>query len=241
MLPLVINNNPNRLVQVSMTGSVGVGGRNARPDVILIQTLLNAIPSIEGGPQTKLAIDGLSGPLTAAAIRRYQQARTTVVDGRVDAGGSTIKSLVTVLNDRNALPRGLPNLGPPSPEIVRALTGGGSAMAYSQADQESGKMAFPVASGHKAKGSSGGSGLISTYTGPTGWKFKTSSGFDFSVAIGGAIVANIFMTHDIEPGRVYRFTFLGLGVGLSNLPVGFDISLQKLPSHKVLDFIRSTH
>lgn len=33
MLPLVINNNPSRLVQVTMNGPVGTGGVNARNDV----------------------------------------------------------------------------------------------------------------------------------------------------------------------------------------------------------------
>lgn len=44
-----------------------------------------------------------------------------MVDGRVDAYGPTIKTLVTLLNDRNALPQGLPNLGRPKPEVARAL------------------------------------------------------------------------------------------------------------------------
>ena len=114
MLPLVINNNPSRLVQVAMSGPVGVGGNNAKNDVLLVQSLLNAVPSNEGGPLIKLKADGIAGPLTVAAIRKYQQARTHIVDGRVDVHGATIKSLVMTLNDRGALPRGLSNLGPPS-------------------------------------------------------------------------------------------------------------------------------
>jgi peptidoglycan hydrolase-like protein with peptidoglycan-binding domain len=109
MLPLVINNNLDRLVQVSMSGAAGLGGRNAIDDVILIQSLLNAISPGEGGPQPKLKVDGIAGPLTIGAIRRYQKARTHIVDGRVDPHGPTIKSLVTTLNDRGALPAGLPN------------------------------------------------------------------------------------------------------------------------------------
>src|SRR5262245_53261707 len=64
-----------------------------------------------GAPEGKLVVDGLVGPRTIEAIRRYQQAHTKVADGRVDVGSPTIKALVRALNARNILPGSLPNLG----------------------------------------------------------------------------------------------------------------------------------
>lgn len=153
MLPLVVNSNPARLVQVTMTGPVGTGGTGAKDDTVLVQSLLNAIPSGEGGPQTRLKVDGIVGPVTVAAIRRYQQACAYPVDGRVDVLGPTIKSLVTTLNNRNALPAGLPNIGPPSEGVVRALAGRGLAPSVmSRADRDN---AGAVGQVHKAKSLSG--------------------------------------------------------------------------------------
>lgn len=232
MLPLIINNNPGRLVQVAMSGPVGSGGTNAKNDVVLVQSLLNAIPSIEGGPPTKLKVDGIVGPLTLAAIRRYQQARTHTIDGRVDVRGPTIKSLVMTLNDRGALPPGLPNVGQPSQGVVHALTGvGGPPLLMSRADRQPSSGPAMKAKSGVTLGNKESFGLAtSSYTGPTGWKFVTSSGTGISVWIIGVSVINIVMKHDIEPGLTYQFSFMGTGVGLSALPVGLDWSASTMPS-----------
>ena len=92
MLPFIFNDNPLRLVQLAMSGAVGVGGRNVPTDTKLVQQLLNAVPAGQGGPETKLAADGLVGPKTIAAIKRYQKANTHICDGRVDVGGPTIRA-----------------------------------------------------------------------------------------------------------------------------------------------------
>ncbi len=89
--------------------AVGVGGRNLRKDVLLVQFLLVAIqrkPEVSAGRVRDyskdsrgrliaLAIDGLCGPQTIAAIRRYQELydieeddptsiSAMIHDGRVD-------------------------------------------------------------------------------------------------------------------------------------------------------------
>ena len=79
---MLLNDNPERLIQLNIKGSVGSGAQNKRDDVVLVQSLLNLVSPAEGGPQTKLAVDGISGPVTAAAISRYQKAHGLVSDGR---------------------------------------------------------------------------------------------------------------------------------------------------------------
>ena len=65
-----------------LTGSVGRGGRNAPKDVSAVQTALG-IPA-----------DGQCGPQTIGAIEAYQRShRLPKVDGRVDPGGATERSM----------------------------------------------------------------------------------------------------------------------------------------------------
>lgn len=76
--------------------SVGVGGANQPVDVMTVQYLLNCVPAVQGGPPEELAVDGLVGPKTVAAIRRFQGAQFGWGDGRVDAekaGGRTLPVL----------------------------------------------------------------------------------------------------------------------------------------------------
>jgi peptidoglycan hydrolase-like protein with peptidoglycan-binding domain len=76
----------------SITGSVGRGGNNRPDDVRLIQDLLNnsAYP-----PVPALAVDGLMGPRTIAAIENFQKSAVKMAnpDGRVDPGGKTFNAL----------------------------------------------------------------------------------------------------------------------------------------------------
>ena len=93
----------------SIDASVGRGGINQPSDVRLVQSLLNRFLT----PQAeKLHIDGSIGPKTIAAIKEFQFA---VVgnhhpDGRVDAGGKTLRYLSDtakihkVLTTRTRLP-----------------------------------------------------------------------------------------------------------------------------------------
>jgi peptidoglycan hydrolase-like protein with peptidoglycan-binding domain len=74
--------------------SVGFGGRNNTVDVMTAQYLLNCVPAARGGPSCELVIDGISGPLTMGAIRKFQSAALGRADGRIDPGGGTIRALL---------------------------------------------------------------------------------------------------------------------------------------------------
>lgn len=80
---------------MSITASVGLGGKNAAPDTRLVQALLNPHAGTLGFDL--LEVDGDCGPLTRGAIRRYQQVvmKLASPDSRVDPGGKTFQSLVT--------------------------------------------------------------------------------------------------------------------------------------------------
>lgn len=78
----------------SISGSVGKGGKNRPEDVIVVQYLLNCVPSKQGGPAQELILDGLSGPKTCAAIQRFQSAALGFADSRVDPGGQTFTALL---------------------------------------------------------------------------------------------------------------------------------------------------
>jgi peptidoglycan hydrolase-like protein with peptidoglycan-binding domain len=71
--------------------SVGEGGRNNRQDVGIVQFLLNVVRRRDGA--VPLAIDGIVGPKTLAAIREFQEGNSLIVDGRVDPDNATIRLL----------------------------------------------------------------------------------------------------------------------------------------------------
>lgn len=76
---------------VVIIGSVGAGGKNNTTDVMAIQTLLNKwiTPPI---PVTGTCT-GLPDDATVKAIISFQSKFTSSPDGRVDAGGGTLKRL----------------------------------------------------------------------------------------------------------------------------------------------------
>ena len=76
-------------LQIIIGRSVGFGGANQKADVQLIQKLLNAVPSAKGGPMPTLDLDGLCGPVTCGAIKRFQSQNTGSADGRIDPGQKT--------------------------------------------------------------------------------------------------------------------------------------------------------
>ena len=88
-----------------LTGSVGFGGMNRKPDVETVQRLLNAVPVARGGPMPALDADGLCGPMTASAIRRFQQSNACPADGRIDAGKTTETALLKLLETLGLLAR----------------------------------------------------------------------------------------------------------------------------------------
>jgi hypothetical protein len=102
---------------VSIEHSIGVGGSNRPKDVRAIQDALNKIPSAAGGATKRLAVDGLCGHDTRAAIMRFQLAQFKWAVGRVDAGGVTVKRISSLLTP------GAPKSHAPqlSPGDIRAL------------------------------------------------------------------------------------------------------------------------
>jgi peptidoglycan hydrolase-like protein with peptidoglycan-binding domain len=74
--------------------SVGAGGANQQKDVRLVQLLLN--DWLGRRQQTLLKVDGIVGPLTTGAIRTFQKSNGSIVDGRVDPDGPTIKALASL-------------------------------------------------------------------------------------------------------------------------------------------------
>ena len=98
----------------TIKASVGVGGTNAKPDVLAVQRLLNGVTPEDGGPVPLLAEDSLVGPLTNGAIKRFQTKQALkVVDSRVDPSGPTLKRLNEVSEP-----------GRRAVEQLRALLGG---------------------------------------------------------------------------------------------------------------------
>ncbi len=72
-----------------LIGSVGEGGDNLKADIVLVQKRLNQVPTASGGPKPSLDADGLIGPRTIAAIRRFQKIQLGFEDGRIDVDGRT--------------------------------------------------------------------------------------------------------------------------------------------------------
>jgi hypothetical protein len=95
--PLVEPDNQVAL-PVAIGRSVGQGGANVREDVLTIQKALNAVDPSQGGPTLRLATDGVVGPLTRAAIGKFQKQNITFVDFRIDPNGPTIQALNRVLS-----------------------------------------------------------------------------------------------------------------------------------------------
>jgi hypothetical protein len=85
--------------EVSISRSVGAGGANLRADVLTIQNALNRVPDLQGGASPALTLDGLCGPLTTGAIRRFQTAQFPEVpaDARIDPGQRTLRRLNDLL------------------------------------------------------------------------------------------------------------------------------------------------
>lgn len=115
-----------------IASSVGAGGRNSKPDVLLVQELLNSVPPGDGGPALLLAEDGIVGPKTQAAINKFQGKVLSRPDGRIDPKGPTIKALSGLICDSPAILPGRLGLiarpnqvagGPPAPPSPTATVG----------------------------------------------------------------------------------------------------------------------
>lgn len=96
-----------RSVKVSITAAVGHGGENRRHDVAAVQALIDE--HLPAGT-ARLAVDGVAGPRTIAAIEHCQRqfVRLPQPDGRVDPHGPTLR----LLNAMEAAPH--PLASPPA-------------------------------------------------------------------------------------------------------------------------------
>lgn len=116
---------PDPPQSVRLTGAVGEGGRNAAEDVLAVQRRLNLIAPADGGPTPALVEDGKCGPLTKAAILKFQRRYPELLkDGRIDPDKNTWKKLV-------ALSGGLPVA---SSALPKPPASGGSGQTVSAKD-----------------------------------------------------------------------------------------------------------
>ena len=89
---------------ITLSASVGIGGINKPVDVLTIQTSLNRIPTLQGGPTPLLAPDSKIGPNTIGAITRFQKVHLKFSDGRIDVGKATHQKLNTLLDTLPLVP-----------------------------------------------------------------------------------------------------------------------------------------
>ena len=89
------------MVGNSISKSVGVGGVNIPTDVTTIQTLLNLIPQLLGGPAPLLKVDGFTGPKTNGAILGFQRKHFGQggADGRIDPDQQTLQKILDLLKN----------------------------------------------------------------------------------------------------------------------------------------------
>ncbi|MFD7283617.1 hypothetical protein ACFV80_43165 [Streptomyces sp. NPDC059862] len=87
-----------------LTASVGEGGINQVDDVFTVQMLLNYVDPGSGGPTAQLDVDGMVGPLTISAIRRFQLTQLGFQDGLVEPARNTIKALRSFFVAPSAFP-----------------------------------------------------------------------------------------------------------------------------------------
>lgn len=210
MLPLVLNDDLSRLIQINMEASVGQIGKNLSPDVKMIQAMLNNVPVNAGGPSPGLVIDGRSGPKTVAAIMRFQRAaKTRVADGRVDPAGPTIIALGRLLNSRGLMPKNVVGIAPVDDRVRRGLVGASSPSPANRLSLT-------------------GRGI--PFVSPTNWRFVSSAGVSVGALIFSVAAMKFFLVEDSRPSITRTFPWSGFGVGLSTLPVGLDISFADMPS-----------
>lgn len=107
---------PGRInpASASISGSVGQGGKNKEDDVRTVQQLLN-----QKGAAPALEVDGLCGPKTIGAVRKFQSDNLGFADGRVDPGGQTWGALTG-----GAAASQQPGTGSEGDEVAAAAGGG---------------------------------------------------------------------------------------------------------------------
>ncbi len=87
---------------IAISAPVGRGplARNQSDDVRTIQDALNQVTlaGAAGGPIPFLAVDGICGPRTNAAIARFQQVQLQIFDGVIEPNKNTIVRLNEIID-----------------------------------------------------------------------------------------------------------------------------------------------
>ncbi len=226
--PLVFNEIPSRPVQLTMNGGVGENEMNNPQDVILVQSLLNRFSEYDGGPQVDILVNGHCGFDTISTIRWYQHKNFILMeDGHIRQRGNTMRSLITRLNARDGLPKGLPNLTGPSMQVQDLLNiksaptqpSPNFVLTPEQLNQSGHGISFPKTSTSWSRGN--------WYV---GWKIVSSGSLSISLGHAGGIIMNLYMEHDTQPGIQYCFQLAGAGISFSVLPAGWDTSFSESKS-----------
>ena len=226
MIPEIIGITSDRPMLLVMNGSVGASGKNSSDDVRLVQALLNSIAPNRGGAAPKLATDGRSGPLTIAAIRKFQQVNLAgFADGRVDAPGSTIR-LLAQFGSANVSMLGLK----PATSDDLAATRSMVAFPYTRIPRESASLSSsnPNAVTSNLVGGSRSTGFGAPFT-QSGWTIDNNSfTLDATVKDTGVYIAFLEIFQDAAPSIRQK---LKIVAGIKTLsmkggpPVGLDFAL----------------
>jgi len=155
-------------------GSVGVTGKNNSRDVMIFQYLLNYVPAVKGGPGAELAVDGICGPLTCAAIGKFQKKQIGWGDGCVDPNGKNIASL----NNFDPYPAHNPFAGGAGGTVGGKPGKSGTGFGVGKQDSGGGQDDFPGQFGKQTGFGGGGSGGGSKQPGgsPGGGSFPSKFG-----------------------------------------------------------------
>lgn len=181
---------------MEIRASVGRGGMNLPADVTYVQQLLNRIAVHQGGPNQPFMLFGAPGDNLNRAILRFQQANCPgVADGRIDAGGQTIRQLTAMANVQ-AGPVSDPSSDQP-PQFVPGV------------------LEMDV----KAKFTLAGivSALRSAFPHATPWTFSSSAGVTAGadVALGAYGVLYLANANTNAPPRSLYFAAAGLGISVA--------------------------
>ena len=111
-----------------VSGTVGWGCKNHKDDVMLVQLLLRRYfmhrsdLGLSTTPALIVKVDGIFGDKTAGALVAYQRHGLTIVDGKVDPGRSTIKSLNVFYKTDYPQYGGKPFQDPEAPPLLKTST-----------------------------------------------------------------------------------------------------------------------
>jgi peptidoglycan hydrolase-like protein with peptidoglycan-binding domain len=100
LVPLISSGSSGGPISISQPVGRGPLARNQIDDVRTIQDALNQVTlkGITGGPIPFLAVDGICGPKTNAAISRFQQVQLNIFDGVIEPNKKTIIRLNEIVD-----------------------------------------------------------------------------------------------------------------------------------------------